>query len=220
MKKVNIVLVEDEALIRKGVKAILEQEDNFEIIKEFADGSDFVKYIEQVNILPDVVLMDIRMPNLNGIETTKQLTSKFPDLKIIALSNYTSEVFIANMLDVGAVCYISKSASPEDMVDNINLVLKNGFYYNQNIMNYVLNKNTKKKSFFDTDYLTDREKDVLKLICQQKSATEIGQILHISSRTVDGHRNKLLLKTESKNVVGLVVFAIQNNLFSLNIDLE
>lgn len=220
MEKASIVLVEDEALIRKGVKAVLEQESNFEIVEEFEDGTTFIDYIVKAETLPDIVLMDIKMPNLNGIEATKKLTSKFPDLKIIALSNYNSEVFIANMLDVGAVCYIPKSASPEAMVENINAVLKNGFYYNQNVMNYVLDKTKKNKSFFDADYLTQREKDVLKLICQQKSATEIGDILHISSRTVDGHRNNLLLKTESKNVVGLVLFAIQNNLFSLDMDLQ
>ena len=107
-KKIKIILVDDEILIRKGVKAILEQEDHFQIIEEFENGQFFVDYIETTNQFPDIVLMDIKMPSLNGIEATKILTSKFPNLKIIALSNYTSNVFIANMIEVGAVGYLSK----------------------------------------------------------------------------------------------------------------
>ena len=212
-KKIKVVLVDDEALIRKGVKAILEQEENLEIIEEFENGSLFINYIETVNDLPDIVLMDIKMPSLNGVETTKILTEQVPNLKIIALSNYDSEVFVSNMLEVGAVCYISKSASPEQIIKNINLVYENGFYYDDSIMEYVINNTSKNKSLFDTTFLTERESEVLQLICKQKSSKEIGEELHISPRTVDGHRNNLLLKTESKSIVGLVVFAIQNSLF-------
>jgi DNA-binding NarL/FixJ family response regulator len=218
-KKIKIVLVDDEALIRKGVKAILEQEDNFEIVEEFENGSVFVDYIESIKELPDIVLMDVKMPSLNGVEATKNLTARFPDLKIIALSNYNSEVFISNMLEVGAVCYISKSASPDEIVRNINLVYKNGFYYNDSIMDYMIDNTPKNKSFFDSAFLTERESEVLQLICKQKSSTEIGEELFISPRTVDGHRNNLLFKTESKNIVGLVVFAIQNNFFSTDFDI-
>jgi DNA-binding NarL/FixJ family response regulator len=163
--------------------------------------------------------MDVKMPSLNGVEATKNLTARFPDLKIIALSNYNSEVFISNMLEVGAVCYISKSASPDEIVRNINLVYKNGFYYNDSIMDYMLDNTPKNKSFFDSAFLTERESEVLQLICKQKSSTEIGEELFISPRTVDGHRNNLLFKTESKNIVGLVVFAIQNNFFSTDFDI-
>jgi DNA-binding NarL/FixJ family response regulator len=218
-KKIKIVLVDDEALIRKGVKAILEQEDNFEIVEEFENGSVFVDYIESIKELPDIVLMDVKMPSLNGVEATKNLTARFQDLKIIALSNYNSEVFISNMLEVGAVCYISKSASPDEIVRNINLVYKNGFYYNDSIMDYMIDNTPKNKSFFDSAFLTERESEVLQLICKQKSSTEIGEELFISPRTVDGHRNNLLFKTESKNIVGLVVFAIQNNFFSTDFDI-
>ena len=212
-KKIKIILVDDEILIRKGVKAILEQEDHFQIIEEFENGQFFVDYIETTNQFPDIVLMDIKMPSLNGIEATKILTSKFPNLKIIALSNYTSNVFIANMIEVGAVGYLSKSASPKEIIETILAVYDNGFFYNTQVMKFVSDSHQNKKSVLDSDFLSDREKEVLTLICLQKSSTEIGQQLHISPRTVDGHRNNLLQKTESKNLVGLVVFAIQNNLF-------
>ena len=218
MKKVNIVLVEDEVLIRQGIKSILEQEDHFNVIEEFGDGNSFVNYIESCDNLPDIVLTDIKMPGLNGVEATKQLCIKFPDLKIIALSSFNSEVFISNMLEAGAVCYIPKSASMEVMIDNINRVVINGFYYDDSIMNYVFDHTSKTRSVLDEDFLTGREGHVLKGICQQKSATEIGAELYISPRTVDGHRNNLLLKTGSKNIVGAVVFAVKNNLFNPEID--
>ena len=212
-KKIKIVLVDDEILIRKGVKAILEQEGDFHVIKEFENGQFFVDYIETTNQFPDIILMDIKMPSLNGIEATKILTNKYPDLKIIALSNYTSDVFISNMIEVGAVAYLSKSASPKEIIETILTVYDNGFFYSKYVMKFVSDSHQYKKSSFDSEFLSNREKEVLTLICMQKSATEIGQFLNISPRTVDGHRNNLLLKTESKSLVGLVVFAIQNDLF-------
>ena len=211
--KIKIILVDDEILIRKGVKAILEQEDDFQVIKEFENGQFFVDFIKNTIEFPDIILMDIRMPSLNGIEATKILTAKFPDLKIIALSNYSSDVFIANMFDVGAVAYLSKSASPKEIIETILAVYENGFSYDAHVMKFVSDIHQNKKSVLDSHFLSDREKEVLTLICLQKSATEIGEMLHISPRTVDGHRNNLLLKTASKSLVGLVVFAIQNDLF-------
>lgn len=211
--KIKIAIADDEILIRKGIKAILEQEDNFEVVFEASNGNELVDYLNSENELPEIILMDIRMPLLNGLEATKLITKNLPNIKIVALSSYNSPTFIYNMLDVGAVCYISKSASQEKMISSINTVVQNGFYFENVILDYINTGLEKSKSLFDNDFLTERETEVLKLICEQKSATEIGNILNISSRTVDGHRNNLLLKTESKNVIGLVLFAIQNNIF-------
>jgi DNA-binding NarL/FixJ family response regulator len=211
--KIKIAIADDEILIRKGIKAILEQEDNFEVVFEASNGNELLDYLNSENELPEIILMDIRMPLLNGLEATKLITKNLPNIKIVALSSYNSPTFIYNMLDVGAVCYISKSASQEKMISSINTVVQNGFYFENVILDYINTGLEKSKSLFDNDFLTERETEVLKLICEQKSATEIGNILNISSRTVDGHRNNLLLKTESKNVIGLVLFAIQNNIF-------
>ena len=151
--------------------------------------------------------MDINMPELNGIDATKKITTLFPEIKIIALSSYNSSSFIKKMLSVGAVCYIPKNFSPSDLVFRINKVNERGFYYEKNILDNF-------DSFgLNTIEISEREKEVLQLICQQKSASEIAELLSISSRTVDNHRNSLLQKTNSKNVIGLVVFAIQNHLF-------
>ncbi len=214
-QKTKIVLADDEVLIRKGICAILEQEENFEVVFEASNGLELLNFLESSKNLPEVILMDIKMPELNGVESTKQIAKKYPDIKIIALTSYNSPTFVANMLHVGAVCYIAKSASPIEMITSINLVIKNGFYFKESELQY-LNKNTEKtKTVFDVDFLTKREHQVLRLICQQKTASEIAEILKISPRTVDGFRASLLFKTDSKNIIGLVIFAVQSQLLSV-----
>jgi DNA-binding NarL/FixJ family response regulator len=217
-KKITFVLVDDEILIRKGIKAILEQEDIFEVIFEAANGLELLEFLNTNSNIPDIVLTDIRMPGLNGVEATKIITSQFPNIKIIALSSYDSPIFVKNILDVGAVGHISKSVPPEELLQKIKLIVENGFYFKESMLKTIKNEVKNNKTFFDTDLFTSRELDVLKLICKQLSATEIAEKLCISSRTVDGHRNNLLLKTESKNITGLVVFAIKNDYYNPNSD--
>jgi DNA-binding NarL/FixJ family response regulator len=216
-QKTKIALADDEILIRKGICAILEQEENFDIVFEASNGLELLHFLNTTKNLPEIILMDIRMPELNGVAATKQITTLFPAIKIIALSSYTTPTFVTSMLDVGAVCYIAKSALPSEMITNINLVIANGFHFKEYELQY-LDKNLEKtKTIFDKDFLTKRELEVLKLICQQKTASEIAEILKISPRTVDGFRASLLFKTDSKNIIGLVVFAVQNNLFSVEL---
>jgi DNA-binding NarL/FixJ family response regulator len=216
MFKTKIALADDEVLIRKGIRAILEQEDNFEVIFEASNGTELLDFLTATKDLPEIILMDIKMPELNGLEASKTLIKKFPNIKIIALSSYNSTVFISNMIEAGAVCYLSKSTHPNQLVANINQVIQNGFYFEDYMMEFIDKGLNKTKTVFDENFLTKRERQVLKLICEQNSATEIGIKLDISARTVDGFRNSLLFKTDSKNVIGLVVFALQNNLYSLD----
>jgi DNA-binding NarL/FixJ family response regulator len=217
-QKTKIALADDEVLIRKGICAILEQEENFEIVFEASNGLELLHFLKSGENLPEIILMDIKMPELNGVETTKKIAKQFPNIKIIALSSYNSPTFVNNMLNVGAVCHIAKSASPTEMITTINFVIANGFYFKKAEIQYLNNYLEKTKTVFDKDFLTKREIEVLQLICQQKSAAEIAEILKISARTVDGFRSSLLFKTDSVNVTGLVIFAIQNHLFSLEED--
>jgi DNA-binding NarL/FixJ family response regulator len=219
-KKTTFVLVDDEVLIRKGIRAILELEDDFEVVFEASNGYDLLDFLNSNSKKPDIILMDIKMPSLNGVEATKIITAQFPKIKIIALSSYDSPVFVKNILDVGATGHISKSTPPEELLQKIRLVVKNGFYLKENILKEIHNKAKKSKTFFDLDFFSIRELEVLKLICLQFSASEIAEKLFISSRTVDGHRNNLLFKTESKNIAGLVVFAIKNNFYNPHFDFE
>lgn len=219
-KKINIVLADDEVLFRKGISFLLQRESNFNIVFEANDGQELVDYLKAAETLPDIVITDLKMPNLNGVETTKILHADFPELKIIALTSYNTPSFISNMIQVGAVSYIVKNASPEDVVLTINEVASKGFYYNEDVMKVIykdiISGKQSAKSDLDSMQLTSREIEILKLICKQFNAVEIAEKLSISPRTAEGHRNNLLLKTQTKNIAGLVVYAIQNNIITLN----
>lgn len=211
--KIKMALADDEVLIREGIKNILAQEDDFEILFDVSNGRELISQLENnPKNLPDIILMDINMPEFNGVEATKYISQKYIDISIIALSSYTSEAFMKKMLSVGAVCYIPKSITPTEMIHRIKMVYQNGFCYEEFMLSFIKNKYDESSSFLNSE-ITERELEVLKLICLQKSSSEIADILSISPRTVDGHRNNLLSKTESKNIVGLVVYAIQNRLF-------
>jgi DNA-binding NarL/FixJ family response regulator len=223
--KIKIILADDELLFRKGISFLLQREENIEIIFEVSNGSELLSFLKESTIHPDIIMMDLKMPLLNGVEATKIINSDFPKIKIIALTSYDSKSFIANMINIGAVSYLIKNSTPAEMIETINEVSEKGFHYNDNVLQVIhdgiLASTTKIKSTFDEDYLTNREKEILQLICMQLSTNDIAEKLFISNRTVDGHRNNLLLKTESKNVAGLVVYAIQNKIISIdNLSIE
>lgn len=220
MKQViNIALTDDETLFRQGVSFILSRHNHINIIIEANDGQELVDTLETANELPDIALLDLKMPRLNGVETAKVLREKYPDIKIIALTSYFSKPFVVNMINIGAVAYLAKNASPSEMLKTIDEVAKNGFYYDDAVMKIihqgVIGANKSKRSSFDSNYLTKREKEILQLICDQCTTNEIAEKLFISPRTVEGHRNNLLLKTESKNTAGLVLYAVENKIFNI-----
>jgi DNA-binding NarL/FixJ family response regulator len=215
-KTIKIILVDDEILFRKGISFLLSREKNIDIVFEAADGEELIDFLQNnLKKHPDIIIMDLKMPGINGVEATKIIHSEFPKLKIIALTSYNSKSFIANMIDVGAVSYLIKNATPLELITTINEVALKGFYYTDDVMKIIQDDvltSKKTKSIFDNNFLTTREMDVLKLICYQKSTIEIAEDLFISPRTVEGHRNNLLLKTESRNIAGLVVYAVQNEI--------
>lgn len=223
MKKDNIKLAvaDDETLFRQGITFILSKEVNIDICLQAENGSDLIKQLRNRKDQPEVILMDLKMPDLNGVEATKLIRKEFPDIKIIALTSYYSKPFIVNMIDQGAVAYLAKNSNPTDVVHTINQVALKGFYYDDNVMEIIEDSLSRKpkKSKNDDDYLTRREREVLKLICEQKTTSEIAEQLFISPRTVEGHRNNLLLKTGAKNIAGLVIHAIENQIFMRNAEL-
>ncbi|WP_298754322.1 response regulator transcription factor [uncultured Psychroserpens sp.] len=218
--KITIAVADDELLFRQGLISILSKEKNLDILFDAEDGNHLMEQLRSAEQLPEIVITDLKMPGLNGVETTKLIRKEFPDIKIIALTSYFSKPFIINMISIGAVAYLAKNSTPKLMLTTIKEVADKGFYYDEQVMKFIheglLNNNDQvKKSNFDTTYFTKREKEVLDLICKQYTTNEIADKLFISPRTVDGHRNNLLLKTEAKNLAGLVVYAIQNKLVNL-----
>jgi DNA-binding NarL/FixJ family response regulator len=218
--KIKIVIADDEQLFRKGIAFLLEREEDFEILFEAENGQELIDNLDGEN-LPDIILMDLKMPVLNGVETTKIIHKKYPDIKIIALTSYDGKSFITNMIDVGASSYLLKNTSPKVVVLTIKEVFDKGFYYDEKVMktiheNLLSSSGKRIKSDLDKKLLSKREIEVLELICEQFTTNEIADKLFISPRTVDGHRNNLLLKTGSKNVAGLVIYGIQKKLIELS----
>jgi len=221
--KIKIALADDELLIRQGLKAILESIDTIDVVFDAKNGQHLIDLLMTSNLLPEIVITDLKMPELNGVEVTKLIRKEFPNIKVIALTSYFNKPFILNMISIGAVAYLAKNSTPALMIKTITEVSKKGFYYDEQVMTFIhesiVNPADKKvKSNFDTNYFTKREIEVLKLICKQLTTNDIAETLFISPRTVEGHRNNLLLKTESKNVAGLVIYGLKNKLVSLEND--
>lgn len=219
--KIKLALADDELLFRQGIISILSREKHIEVLFNAEDGTDLMSQLKVTKNLPEIIITDLKMPGLNGVEVTKLLRKEYPKIKVIALTSYFSKPFIVNMISIGAVAYLAKNSTPKLMLKTIQKVSEKGFYYDDQVLKFIhdgiLNiDDVKTKSNFDTSYFTKREKEVLNLICKQYTTTEIAEKLFISPRTVEGHRKNLLTKTASKNIAGLVVYAIQNKLVILD----
>jgi len=218
-KKITLAIADDEQLFRQGLKTILGLSPNLKVLFDAENGRDLINKLKEAEELPQIVITDLKMPELNGVEATKIITKEFSDIKVIALTSYFSKSFIINMLSIGAVAYLAKDSTPTLMIDTIKQVAEKGFYYDDKVLKHVhdniKNPSSNNKSTFDSSFITDREREVLKLICEQKTSAEIAKILNKSPRTIDGIRNSLLIKTDSKNIAGLVIFAIKNKLITL-----
>lgn len=217
---IRIALADDETLFRKGMMMLFEDIPDFETSMEASDGQDLLNQLAACTDLPDVLLLDLNMPNLDGIQAAKILKEQYPDLKFIILSTYFSKAFIINMIEIGAAAYLPKNSLPEDVESTIRDVYKNGFSFNQAVMevireNMVNKTRPKLKNPFGIS-LTTRETEVLQLICEEHTTPEIAEKLFISPRTVDGHRNHLLQKLGCRNVAGLVIYAIEQQLVKIS----
>ncbi len=211
---IKVVLADDEELFRAGIALILSRDPEIEIVYQAENGKKLLDYLSTQERLPDVVVTDIKMPELNGVEVTKILTNLYPEIGVVALTTYNTKPFIRNMIQVGANAYLVKNSAPAHMLYTVKQVFHNGFYYDKHVME-VLNKDypgSAGKTAYDADFLTERETEILTLICKQYITSEIAEKLHISPRTVEVHRKNLLVKTNVKNIAGLVIFALQNGL--------
>lgn len=215
MEKIKLFLVDDHKMIREGLKTFLAEQEDFEIVAEAENGIDCLSQLEAIK--PNVVLTDLNMPKMDGLELTKNIKEKYPDIKVIALTMMGESQHIKQMLSEGAMGYLLKDCSEEELIRAIKNVYNNGTYYSPEVTNIILNNIRKIKpvtSKVVTDMpLTDREKEVLYLILKEKSNKEIADDLFVSVRTVDAHKRNLLDKTGSKNVAGLVLYAIDRKIF-------
>jgi DNA-binding NarL/FixJ family response regulator len=210
-KEINLAIVDDEILFRKSILHILNREKNIKVVFDGDNGHDILDYLETHEQHPNIILMDIRMPILDGVETAKIISDRFPNIKIVILSSINSGRFIESMIRYGASAYLLKNTLPQQVVHTINRVYEDGVYFRPEMMNILFNaKGTRSNS--TSHELSDREIEVLQLICKQYNTKEIADKLCISERTVEGHRLNMLEKTGSKNVVGLILWGIKKEI--------
>jgi DNA-binding NarL/FixJ family response regulator len=216
MSDVNILLADDHNIVRDGIKTLLEDEIGFTIVAEAKTGAEAIEACQDHEI--DLIIMDINMPELDGIEATRKIKENFPDIKVLGLTMMDEDQHIRNMIEAGASGYILKSSGKDELVDAITSILNGQHYFSEETTHSVmmdLVKGTTKKSKSDPGELTEREIEVLELIVEQYTNQQIADKLHISIRTVDAHRRNLLQKTGAQNTAGLVTYAIRHNLVDI-----
>jgi DNA-binding NarL/FixJ family response regulator len=211
MKEVKVILADDHNLFRNGLKLLLSGYDDIKVVSEASDGSELLSQLEYIQA--DVVLVDIEMPVMNGIEASRIALEKYPDLKIISLSMYGEEEYYYRMIDAGVKGFILKNSDITEVIKAINTVMQGGTYFSSEVLyNVVKNIKSVGKTPGNIASISEREKEVLEQICKGLSNQEIADALFISKRTVEKHRASLLSKTNTKNTAQLVMYAIENKL--------
>lgn len=213
MEKIRIALADDHHLFRNGLKILLSAFPEFEITAEASNGVDLMKQLTHVSA--DIVLMDISMPEMDGIEATAAITAKYPETKVVALSMYGEEEYYYNIVDAGAKGFILKDSDISDVKEAIETVYNGGNYFSQELLYHVIRKMKSREQETKSSNLSKREKEILLKICEGLSNHEIAEALFISKRTVDKHRANLLSKTNSKNTASLILYAIKNRLIEV-----
>lgn len=213
MKNINVYLVDDHSLFREGLKFLL---SNLDFVNEVYEAENGIQFIEGLKTKhADLVLLDIEMPEMNGIEAARKALQLNPEIKIIVLSMYSDDSYCATMIDEGASGFLLKNSNFSEVKKAIIDVMEGKNYFSTEILQSIVGRMNRKNQTPVNDDLTERELEVLYQICQGRSNPEIAELLTISKRTVDKHRENLLLKTHSKNTANLVVFAIKQGYFEV-----
>jgi DNA-binding NarL/FixJ family response regulator len=214
MKKITLLIIEDHRMVREGLKLIFEDEETFEVAGEAHNGVEGLKFLEKQSV--DVILTDINMPVMDGVQFMKEVKTLYPDQSVIALTMLGESQHIKKMLSAGASGYLLKNCGGEELKNAIKKVYEGNTYYSPEVTEIIMeNLSGGKKSKVAVEVpLSNREKEVLHLIVKEYSNQEIADELFISPRTVDAHKRNLLDKTGSKNIAGLVLYAVERRLFS------
>lgn len=212
MSKMKVYIADDHTFVRKGMIRLLNTFQRIGELKEAADGRALIELVQASP--PDAVILDLEMPGLNGFDTSKHLLEHYPDIKILILTMHTEEVFILNLMELGVHGFLNKNAEPEEVEQALYSIFDKDFYRNE-IVNQALRKGIRRTPQTTTSKLSPRELEVLLLICQELTPSEISIRLKISEKTFFNHRTKILTKTGVRGNVGLVKYAYQHGLIEL-----
>jgi DNA-binding NarL/FixJ family response regulator len=213
MKPINIALVDDHKIFSKALENMIVSNKSFRVSLIGDNGEDFIEKLKNTNTPPEIVLMDVRMPLKDGIETTQYLTDNYPDIKVIALTMEDNEESIIKMLKAGAKGYLLKDINPEVLFDALETVHKKGIFYTDNITQNLLKIKTEEKISNELiATLKTTEKEFIKLACSEMTYKEIAEKMFLSPKTIDGYRDSVFTKLDVKSRVGIVLFAVKNRL--------
>ncbi len=211
--KLKVFIVDDHVIFRNGLRTILNKVENFQIVGEASNGSEFIAALKHTDT--DIVLMDIKMPVMDGVEATQRALEIKPGIKIIALSMFGDEEYLQEMIRAGASGFLLKNVTRKILTHAIEVVCNGGNYYSEELLVLFTKKYFSESIKEDDLQITKREMEVLQLVSQGLTNQEIADKLFISKRTVDGHKNNLIIKTGSKNIVELLKFAIKNEVIKI-----
>lgn len=212
--KLNIIIVDDHEFFRNGLKMVINRLKYAKVIGEATNGSEFLALLAKKE--PDIVLIDIQMPVMNGIEATRKALELYPDLRIVALTMFDDEEYVQSMIDAGAKGFLLKNITKEVLDQALQAIQSGNNYYSPELWEFFTKKVVREPRQEEEDVqLTRREKEILALICDGLSNKEIADRLSISERTVIGHKSNLLSKTNTKSSVGLLSYAIKNRLVEI-----
>lgn len=212
-----IAIADDHALFRKGIASLINYFPGYKVLFEASDGKDFLNRLKPAS-LPDIALLDINMPNMDGYATAQWLRINHPEINVLALSTMDAEAAIIKMIKHGAKGYVLKDSEPEDLKQAFDEVLKNGYFYNELITRKVMksiNALTDESQLSGFVKLTERETEFLKLLCTEKGYNEIAAEMFVSPRTAEGYRNALCEKLQLKSRTGLVLYAVKNGIVKI-----
>lgn len=209
MSKIKVMVVDDHEIFRDGVKLVISQSENYNVVSDACNGKEFLDIIDAE--LPDIVLMDISMPIMDGVEASKKALAKYPHLKIVTLSMFGEEEYYYKMIEAGVKAVVLKKSGTTELLHAIDEVAKGNNYFSQDLLKKLVFRINSPKSQ-EKVKITQREEEVLNLICNGYTNKEIAEKLFISVKTVDRHRTSLLQKTETRNSAHLVMYSIRHKL--------
>ena len=213
---IKIAIVEDHTLFREGLKSLLENNNEYKVVAEFSNGQEFLDDLFNINV--DLILMDIEMPVKNGIEATAEAKMKIPQLKLIALSMYNDQKYYYEMIKAGVSGFVLKEATTDELEKAIHDVIHDQSYFSPKLLQQVvlhIPEMEHHQKLIQRLQITDRELDVLNLICQGLTNNEISNKLFLSTKTVETHKTRLLKKTATKNSASLILYALKNKLVNI-----
>ena len=217
-KTIHLGIVDDDLLIVDLLKTYFEQQEGLEVVLTAAGGKEAMAQLPSMENLPSVLLLDLRMAEMDGMEVAKELNMHFPDIHVVVLSSYYKAQSLSYMLKLNVAAFLPKGISPEQLVDVIREVDKKGYCFLEDqidVLREQLSPKSPKPIVESQNALSEREIEILKLLAEQKTAKEIADRLFITQRTVEGHKNNLFAKTGAKNLAGLIVYAVQNDIIDV-----